>query len=146
LDDGAESVINDFPFLVVETSGSEDQVLLLVISIVYILFWLLIIIFISILTFLQLQIEAAKVALAPAAKAEFAKATPKLKFFYVESEDEGLYQAIRRFAKVSSEKLYIVHAAEGKKYLAPDQSITPENISAFVHAFQSGSLTSVPIR
>jgi nucleoredoxin len=116
LDDSAQSVINDFPFLVAETDGSPEA------------------------------IAAAKAAVADAAEAEFAKASPRLKFFYLQDPDEGIYDAIRRFAQITKEKLYIVSAQTQKKYIAPSQEITKANVDAFVQAFYDGKLEAVALR
>jgi len=111
LDDGAQSVINDFPFLVAETDETPEG------------------------------IERVKAALKDAADAEFAKDAPKLKFFYLASKDEEIYEAIAKFAKISEkEKLYIVAAQQQKKFVADTTEITPESVGAFVNAFLSGSL------
>ena len=115
LDDAAGSVIDSFPFLVAETDGSPEE------------------------------IEAARAALAPTADPEFAREKARLKFFVLADPEEMIYEAIRRFAKLGNEKLYIIATENRKKYVAASQAITADNVTAFVNAFLSGSLEGVTL-
>lgn len=117
LTDAATSVINDHAFLLASTDGSDEQ------------------------------INAAIAALTPAAEAEFAKADPKLRFFYVQDPEEELLVPIRRFSKLTeADQLVILDVQNNKKYLACDQSLTADNVNAFVQSFLDGTLEGTAAR
>ena len=91
-------------------------------------------------------VAAAKAALAPAAHAEFAKAEPKLKFFYVEDVDDDILAAVKRFAGLKNEALVLIDASNGKKFIAQSQDITEANVNAFVEGYANGSIRAQPVR
>ena len=109
--------LNELPFLLASTDGSDDE------------------------------IAAAIEALQAAAEAEFTKADPKLKFFYVKDPEEELLDPIRRFAKLTeADRLVILDVQNNKKYIASDQTLTVANVNSFVQAFLDGTLPSMPAR
>lgn len=117
LNDAAMGVVNEFPFLLVSTDGSDNQV------------------------------AAAVAAITPAATVEFAKAEPKLRFLYINDPEEDIVVPIRKFAGITAhDALVIIDVQSNKKYIAADQSITEANVSAFVDEFLSGALKGVPAR
>jgi len=117
LDDGAGGAVNEGPFLVAHSDGTPAAV------------------------------AAVKEALAECANAEFAKAKPALKFFYVAEPDHGLVGAIARFARLKpADQLYIVNAPANRKYIAPSQNITAENVKAFVASFLDGTAKHEPAK
>ena len=114
LDDSAMAAIDEFPFLLVVTDGSEDAV--------------------------ADAIDAVK----ETAEAEFAKDEPKLNFFYVEDPEEEIFDLTRKAVKLApKDKLVILDMVYQKKYIAPDQSITAENVAAFVKRYLQGTIAPV---
>jgi nucleoredoxin len=111
LDDEALKVVNDFPFLLALTDGSDAA------------------------------IAQAVEALTPSADAEFAKPAPTLKFFYLEDPDSDILGAIRRATRLSSDDtLAIIDVQSHQKYIAADPTMSEANVTAFVNAFLGGTL------
>eukprot|EP00042_Codosiga_hollandica_P057021 m.836157 g.836157 ORF g.836157 m.836157 type:complete len:205 (-) comp59479_c0_seq56:121-735(-) len=114
LDDAALTFIDNFPFMLAMTDGSEKQ------------------------------ISSALAALKKSAESEFVKDDPQLRFFYVKDPDEEILELLRKAAKISSqEQLIILDMNFDRKYVAANQKISSMNVASFVRSFVEGRLTPV---
>jgi nucleoredoxin len=113
LDDAAMAYINDIPFVLVNTNGSDREVAVAVASLG-----------------------------PPATDYAAKKSLPKLKFLFVEDTSEQVYEMVTKIAKLdSTQSLVIIDLLYSRKYVCVCQNITPGNISTFVNAYLDGKLT-----
>jgi nucleoredoxin len=112
----AMSVVNEYPFLLAITDGSKAAV------------------------------ANATTALTQVSTAEFSKLEPKLRFFFVQNPDEDILQQTKSAASLEdNHKLLILDIQSGKKYIAPIQELTSENVSEFVETYFKGKLEAEDI-
>lgn len=110
-DGKAMNVIDEFPFFLVITDGSDEE------------------------------IQEATEAITPFAEAEAAKPHPRLRFFYVEDPDEDILELTSRAAQLSSKiKIVILDMLYSKKWSAPKQTLERDNIASLVDGFLAGTL------
>lgn len=114
LDDDAMARIDEMPFLLVMTDGSDDEIAE-VIS-----------------------------AVTPVARREAEKPFPKLLFFYVEDPEADILELIRKAVKIEpSASMVIVDMMYSRLYESPAKGVTTRNVQAFVDGFCDGSINHV---
>eukprot|EP00042_Codosiga_hollandica_P051749 m.640835 g.640835 ORF g.640835 m.640835 type:complete len:401 (-) comp58344_c2_seq6:227-1429(-) len=117
LTDAALPFLNEAPFLLVSTDGSAAQV------------------------------HAAITALAPAADAEAARPHLRLRLVYVIDPEEEVLYAIRGYAQLTPlDVLVILDVRGNKKFFAPSQDVTGDNVLQFVNAYLAGTLVGQNLR